>query len=225
MARRRMIDPGIWSDPTIGELTIPARLLFVGMVSLADDEGRIDLNVRYLRHEFFGYDDLTIAEVAALLDEIITQCTNLQSYWANNRQYGVFVTWERYQKIDRAYRSRLPDPPGYVPTPGLIEWSENVHRVKARASRTFDYHSSNVRRMVDERSSNGTRTVREHSTTDPGLKELNGKELNGKERNRTEPAAASGGVGGETADEPLDKEAILIKWGLRKGPGDADRTH
>jgi hypothetical protein len=189
MARRRMIDPGIWSDPTIGELTIPARLLFLGMVSLADDEGRIDLNVRYLRKEIFGYDDLTVADVAALLDEIITQCKNLQSYWADNRHYGIFLTWTRYQKIDRAYRSRLPDPPAYEPAEGLIEWSENIHRVKARASRTFDEHSTHDRRTVHER-----------SMTDPGLKELNLTEPNLTERNRMEPNAHAGA--GAVKSEP-----------------------
>lgn len=152
MARRRMIDPGIWSDPTIGELSIAARLLFIGMLSLADDEGRIDLNVRYLRKEIFGYDDLTIADVNDLLSEIRLKCKNVQIYTVDDREYAVFLTWQEYQKIDRAYRSRLPDPPGYVPDTNLNEWSTNVHRVKARASGTLDEQSTNDRRTFDDRS-------------------------------------------------------------------------
>lgn len=146
MARRRMIDPGIWSDPTIGELSIAARLLFIGMVSLADDEGRIDLNVRYLRKEVFGYDDLTVADVCVLLSEIRAKCKNIQTYEVDEREYAVFITWSRYQKIDRAYRSRLPDPPGYVAEKQLAEWSTNKHRAKANDPEPFDDNSTNVRR-------------------------------------------------------------------------------
>lgn len=146
MARRRMIDPGIWSDPTIGELSITARLLFIGMLSLADDEGRIDLNVRYLRKEIFGYDELTIADVCDLLSEIRQKCRNIECYEVDGREYAVFLTWSRYQKVDRAYRSRLPDPPGYVPDKQLAEWSTNKHKLKANDPEPFDDNSTNVRR-------------------------------------------------------------------------------
>jgi hypothetical protein len=188
-----MIDPGIWSDPTIGELTIPARLLFIGMLSLADDEGRIDLNVRYLRKEIFGYDDLTIADVCNLLSEIRLKCKNIQIYTVDDREYAVFLTWQEYQKIDRAYRSRLPDPPGYVPDTNLNEWSTNVHRVKARAAGTFDEHSTNDRRTFDDRS------------------RLKGKELKGKELK-----AAIAQAPAHEAETPPDAAAELIELGLNE---------
>jgi hypothetical protein len=214
-----MIDPGIWSDPTIGELTIHARLLFIGMVSLADDEGRIDLNVRYLRKEIFGYDDLSVAEVASFLDEIIAQCKNLQSYWVDNRQYGVFLTWREYQKIDRAYRSRLPDPPAYMPAAGLIEWSPLRHKAKSKEERAIDEHSTNDRRSVHE-----------HSTSVPSLKELNLTELKGKELNGTgsravkpEPAAA-GGSDQNGTKEP-EPEPLHIPEELMAAARAAGRKH
>jgi hypothetical protein len=37
--RRRMIDPAFWSDSKIIELSIPARLLYIGLWNYADDDG------------------------------------------------------------------------------------------------------------------------------------------------------------------------------------------
>lgn len=41
MARRRFISNGIWTNPKFVSCSIPARLLFIGLVSHADDEGRL----------------------------------------------------------------------------------------------------------------------------------------------------------------------------------------
>lgn len=41
MPRKRMIDPGIWTDDDLGRLGFAERLLFIGLFSLADDEGLI----------------------------------------------------------------------------------------------------------------------------------------------------------------------------------------
>ena len=40
MARKRMIDPNIWDSEDFSKLSILGRLLFIGMFSNADDEGR-----------------------------------------------------------------------------------------------------------------------------------------------------------------------------------------
>ena len=40
MARRRMIDPNFWESEDVSRLSLFARLLFIGMISNADDEGR-----------------------------------------------------------------------------------------------------------------------------------------------------------------------------------------
>ena len=40
MPRRRMIDPQIWRNEKIGSLSDTGRLLFIGIFSQADDDGR-----------------------------------------------------------------------------------------------------------------------------------------------------------------------------------------
>ena len=40
MARKRDIDPSLWDHEELNALPIPARYLFIGIISNADDEGR-----------------------------------------------------------------------------------------------------------------------------------------------------------------------------------------
>ena len=39
MARKRMIDPNFWTDEKLGECSIQERLLFMGLIGNANDEG------------------------------------------------------------------------------------------------------------------------------------------------------------------------------------------
>ena len=50
MARKRMIDPNIWQSEDFNSLSLMGRLLFIGMFSNADDEGRGIANPVFLRH-------------------------------------------------------------------------------------------------------------------------------------------------------------------------------
>ena len=40
MARKRMIDPAIWQSQDFSRLSMLAKLVFIGLFSYADDEGR-----------------------------------------------------------------------------------------------------------------------------------------------------------------------------------------
>lgn len=57
MARKRMIDPGIWTSEDFANLSMLARLVWVGLISNADDEGRGKANTAYLKSQLFPYDD------------------------------------------------------------------------------------------------------------------------------------------------------------------------
>jgi hypothetical protein len=112
MARKRMIDPSFWEDPTIGTLSVQARLLFIGMMSHADDEGRVDVDPRYIRRAVFGFDDdISTAMVADFLAEIHTRCRSVQFYEVGGRSVAVFINWRRYQYIQKPQASKLPAPP------------------------------------------------------------------------------------------------------------------
>lgn len=112
MARKRMIDPSFWDDLNVAKLSIPARLCFIGMVSNADDEGRIEADPRYIKRAVFGFDDdLSSADIAGYLAEIETSCPGVVFYQVDGRALAAFTNWKRYQYIQKPQTSRLPAPP------------------------------------------------------------------------------------------------------------------
>lgn len=109
MARIRTIKPEYWKDELIGKLSLSARLLFIGTWNLADDEGRLRWSPPLLKAEIFPYDNVTTAEVALLMDELVTQ-GRITPYTIDHQTYALVTNWY-HQKIDRPSKSRLPAPP------------------------------------------------------------------------------------------------------------------
>jgi hypothetical protein len=100
MARKRMIEPQIWDDPDFSALSRDARLLFIGLISHADDYGHITARPSTLRKLVFGYDDdLTVEDVERLLAEIVEACRNVQIYECDGQRYLWLKKWERHQDL------------------------------------------------------------------------------------------------------------------------------
>ncbi len=55
--KKRMLDGGIWANEKFAELPCMARLLQIGLINLADDQGRIKAHPSYLRSQLFPYDE------------------------------------------------------------------------------------------------------------------------------------------------------------------------
>ena len=56
MARRRMLSPEIWHNQQFGSLTLEQRLLYIGLISMADDEGFFVADPRSVSAEIFPWD-------------------------------------------------------------------------------------------------------------------------------------------------------------------------
>jgi len=67
MARIRMIKPEFFDDPDMADLSMAARLLFIGLWTEADKEGRIVDDPRRLKARIFPYDDVDVDALAAEL--------------------------------------------------------------------------------------------------------------------------------------------------------------
>ena len=113
MPRQRFIWPELWEDPDIGRLSRDERLLFIGLFSLADDEGRILADPLYLRGAIFKYDvDLSVEAVRAMRDRIArTLPRSVRLYRADGREYIALLRWRRWQRPKYAQPSRIPPPP------------------------------------------------------------------------------------------------------------------
>ena len=119
MARRRMIDPNFWQSEDISRLSPFARLLFIGMISHADDEGRGRANVNYLKSIVFPYDEIRAADVEKAISEICHN-TSVTVYTVAHSSYYAFTNWEKWQRVDKPQKSIIPPPPmdsGIIPEP------------------------------------------------------------------------------------------------------------
>ena len=68
MARKRMLSPEFWTDEKLGDCTRDERLLFMGLISQADDEGRGQGNPKLVKALVFPYDDdITTNMTASML--------------------------------------------------------------------------------------------------------------------------------------------------------------
>lgn len=110
MARRRMIDPNFWQSEDISRLSPFARLLFIGMISNADDEGRGRANINYLKSTIFPYDDIRVAEVDKALSEI-SHNTSVVVYEVAHSRYYAFTNWKKWQRVDKPQDSIIPPVP------------------------------------------------------------------------------------------------------------------
>ncbi len=113
MARIRTIKPQFWGDDSIAELSLEARYLAIGLVSMSDDDGRFMASPNAVSGYVFPHDEIPANKVRRLLAEV-ESVGFIQLYRVGKREYGCVSNFRTHQKINRPYKSSLPDPKGYV---------------------------------------------------------------------------------------------------------------
>jgi hypothetical protein len=106
--RIRTIKPDFWTDAKVSKLTYLARLLFIGLWNVADDEGRFKSDPRILKGSVFPVDDKTTVEkiTGALSELSVSRLVFLTEI--GGEQYGCCPNFKKHQKINRPSPSRLP---------------------------------------------------------------------------------------------------------------------
>lgn len=109
MARKRMIDPHIWEDPSFNKLSFAARLLFIGMISNADDRGYLRGDKGSLKRLVFGFDEIKNEDMDKYIQELKTMKT-LHFFEKEDEEYVHLVKWDEYQaqRPDRIQPSVYP---------------------------------------------------------------------------------------------------------------------
>ena len=111
MARIRTIKPTLWQSEQLATVTRDARLLFIGLISHADDDGRLRGAPALIRSEVFPYDDdLTVDMIDVLLDAL-EAVRLVVRYAVDGQRYLVLPTFGSHQAISKRTPSRLPAPP------------------------------------------------------------------------------------------------------------------
>lgn len=141
MARKRMLSPDIWESESFSLLSDQAKIVFIGLISLADDDGRGKANPAFIKSTLFPYDEKRrVADVKSALSEI-ARCMSTQFYSVDGNDYYFMKNWKKWQKIDKPSKSKLPAPPDSG-VGALYPESEDFQE--------FDECSTNIRRVFDE---------------------------------------------------------------------------
>lgn len=103
-----MIDPNIWQSEDFNKLSDLAKLVFIGLFSLADDEGRGRCNPIYLKSSIFPYkEDLRSADIEKTLYEISSNMS-VTFYSCDGNNFYSLYNWDHWQSISRPTPSKIP---------------------------------------------------------------------------------------------------------------------
>lgn len=118
--RIRSLKPDIWQDEKLGRCSIGARLLFVGLISQADDEGRFRAAPALMRASIFPHDD-PLAGMDGQLPGIgasgldvdgwlveLSDAQLIRLYEIRGERYGDLPGWAKHQRVDHPRPSELP---------------------------------------------------------------------------------------------------------------------
>ena len=109
MARIRTIKPSFWGSKPVKKLSRDARLLTIGLISFADDDGRFLSSTAAINGFVFPNDDLAPRLVRRWFEECTA--TGLVHEWqVDDITYACFPTWHEHQVINRYTPSSLPEP-------------------------------------------------------------------------------------------------------------------
>ena len=144
MARKRMIDPAIWNSEDFSELSEFAQLVWIGLFSQADDQGRGKAKPAYLKSILFPYseDVKLVKKVDSALNEIAKNMS-VVFYQIDNNEYYQLENWAKWQKVDKPQASKI--------TP----YSDKAKIIR----KPFGEYSANSSRKISEQSSTNQQTL------------------------------------------------------------------
>lgn len=114
MARSRNIKPGFFSNEHLAEVDFATRLLFIGMWTEADREGRLEDRPRRLKMALFPADNVDIDAMLYSLHDL----EFIDRYSVNGRNYIQVVNWAKHQNPHlKEAKSTIPEKPVVEPCP------------------------------------------------------------------------------------------------------------
>jgi hypothetical protein len=108
--RIRTVKPEMRQDERYGRMSRDARELFNGLITMADDEGRLRAMPAAILGHVFPYDDDAPRKLDRWLREVIASGMVI-AYEVDGVAYLAFRRWRRHQQINRPRASELPPPP------------------------------------------------------------------------------------------------------------------
>lgn len=114
--RIRTLKPEVWQDERFVDVSLPARLFYVGLITQADDHGRQSANQALLRSRIFPFDELELSAIDEWLDEL-QRGGLVERYEAAGRTYLSLISWLDDQRVEKPTTSKIPPPEHFSGNP------------------------------------------------------------------------------------------------------------
>jgi len=106
MARKRMIKPEYWTDSTMVQLPVEARLLFIGMWNFADDFGYLDDEPERLALQILPADDIDVD----LMVDLLVAAGRVERYLTPDGAWILYIPhFVQHQRVDHPAKAAYPD--------------------------------------------------------------------------------------------------------------------
>jgi hypothetical protein len=179
MARKRMIDPDIWTDEKVQSLpSTLAVALYIGTISMADDAGRIEWSSLQLKTRLLpNREDVTLRHIETAMAALVTLPNELKhtaddepllvAYTVRGRNYAYHPNWRKHQYVNRPSPSKLPAPPdntgGIAPSNGRSDSVQSPDRLQTNSATkngaTTGATPDSLREISDSRRSSRSNSV------------------------------------------------------------------
>lgn len=129
MARIRTIKPKFFQDFRLArDLDRTQRLLYIGLWTEADDDGRFLAHPGRIKGSLFPYDDDIQGPFIESSLKTLSSTGRLRLYVVDGEPYGQLAKFAKHQKINRPTPSHIPPPPHHH-LPEVTDTSLNSHGV------------------------------------------------------------------------------------------------
>lgn len=111
MGRIRTIKPEFSHSEQIGRLSRDARLLFILLWSICDDEGRARAAPELLAGQLYPFDEDVTRARGALTEQWMSELEKqglIRRYQVEGAKYLEVIKWSKHQKINRPSTARYP---------------------------------------------------------------------------------------------------------------------
>lgn len=135
MARSRNIKPAFFQNDILGELEPLARLLFIGMWTLADFKGCLEHRPKKIKAQILPYDNCDVEQLTINLE----RSGFIEIYSVNDQSYIKILNFSKHQNPHKNEREAGSDIPDFAEALQINELQDiAINRDKNGTTRDFD---------------------------------------------------------------------------------------
>lgn len=113
LGQRRMVYTNLWQNPQFAKLSDKAKILYIGLITLADDDGRLRANSLLLRSQIFPLQEEILQSDVRKWLNVVVRAGLVEVYREKDEYFVQHPNWGKYQSIrkDLYKPSKIPANP------------------------------------------------------------------------------------------------------------------